>query len=101
MTPVYSEENVIRQAMRAAQAGNNRAARRILMTLISANPSSEDAWMRMAELVESPEQRRRCFEQVLEINPFNLSARKQFEKLSEDDARNYFVCPPVSEKISK
>ena len=83
-----SESQDIRQLLRegveAARAGDKAAARDLFEQVTELDESNEQAWFRLAAVVESDEERRVCLENVLHINPDNERARQILDRL---DAR--------------
>jgi hypothetical protein len=70
----------IQQAESAIKAGDTKTGFEILRQLLAKDPESERAWWIMSGLVQR-EQRTKCLEQVLRINPDNQLARETLEKL--------------------
>lgn len=67
----------------AARAGKNEEAHELFRQAIEIDPYREQAWLWLASVVETDEDRRVCFENVLELNPGNTTARRQLQKLEE------------------
>ncbi len=67
----------------AARAGENKKAHELFRQAIEIDPYREQAWLWLASVVETDEDRRVCFENVLELNPGNTTARRQLQKLEE------------------
>ncbi len=61
-------------AKTAAVAGNNAEALSILDTLLDVHPDSIDAWTMKSHLAEGFNEKIRCFESILAIDPYNLAA---------------------------
>ena len=86
-------QNAITQAEKAARAGDLTAAQQILKKVITQDPRNVSAWLALADVVEKPELKTKCLEQVLKIDPENETARQrlfrtlqansELEKLSE------------------
>jgi hypothetical protein len=74
-------QNQIRTAIQAAQSGNKGIARHILEEVVKEAPDSEAAWMWLASVVDTPEERRNCLQRVLAINPDNERAQQALSKL--------------------
>ncbi len=73
--------DLLRDGIEAARSGDKLNARRLLQQAISYNPDNEIAWMWMASVVDTVEERRRCLERVLRINPNNARAREALTRL--------------------
>jgi hypothetical protein len=75
------EREIFNQALAAAQAGQTAQARRLLAELVNINPRHEQAWLRLAGVVENPAQTVDCLQRVIAINPHNLTAREWLNKV--------------------
>ena len=69
----------------AARAGNNDTAHELFRKAIEIDPYHEQVWLWLASVVNTDEDRRVCFENVLELNPSNPTARRQLNKLEQHD----------------
>ena len=78
----------IQKAESAIKAGDTKTGFEILRGYLAENPDSERAWWVMSGLVQR-EERARCLEQVLRINPNNRMAQETLDKL--------LTSPPVPE----
>ena len=67
----------------AARAGDNARAHELFRQAIEIDPYHEQIWLWLASVVETDEDRRVCFENVLELNPTNPTARRQLQKLEQ------------------
>ncbi|MBN1565315.1 MAG: hypothetical protein JXA10_15830 [Anaerolineae bacterium] len=65
----------------AAQQGQKALAHDLLRQAIEIDPYHEQVWLWLASVVETDEDRRVCFENVLELNPDHATAKEQIEKL--------------------
>jgi hypothetical protein len=80
LTQRSAQEN-LRQGIDAAKRGDKLAARRHLQQVLIADRNNEIAWMWMASVVDTLEERRRCLERALQINPNNDRAREALKRL--------------------
>lgn len=62
-------------AKTAAVAGSNADAVKILDDLLSTNPDSIEAWTLRSHLAEGFDEKIRCFESILAIDPENVAAK--------------------------
>jgi len=74
-------EQQLRAGIRAAQQGNKEQARQLLTQVLRVDRSNELAWIWLASAVNSRQERRRCLEEVLKINPGNQRARQALNQL--------------------
>jgi len=76
-----SPDEMLQQAVAAAQAGDAAGARRILSELVRQHPREARAWYLLSQVVEQPERAEYCLKKVLEIDPQNAKARQRLETL--------------------
>lgn len=72
-------DQTLNAAITAIRAGETKRGRALLAQVLRANPSCEIAWLWMATVVETPQQKRECLERALAINPHNSIARRELE----------------------
>ena len=72
---------LFRKGKEAAQNGHKQKAHTLFRQAIEIDPYHEHVWLWLASVVETDEDRRVCFENVLELNPSNPTARRQLDKL--------------------
>jgi len=65
----------------AARAGDHAKAHEYFRRAIEVDPYHEQVWLWLASVVETDEDRRVCFENVLELNPTQPTARRELQKL--------------------
>lgn len=75
---VTARENVAKErlteAKTAAVAGDHVTANNVLDGLLAVNPTSIEAWTMKSHLTDSFDEKIRCFESILEIDPNNVAA---------------------------
>lgn len=71
----------INQAIQLIKSGNKQEAFSILQEVIQDEPRNETAWLLLSVCVESVLQKRHFLQKVLEINPTNLNAINELQKL--------------------
>lgn len=71
----------LKQAISAAQRGDKTAARRLLQQVLSEDKNNEVAWMWMASVVDTVDERRACLQRALKINPNNARAQEALRRL--------------------
>ncbi len=77
-----STEELLRQGIDAARSGQRDTARALLMRVVEADERNELAWLWLSAVVDDPEDQRICLENVLDINPQNMQARRGIELLA-------------------
>ncbi len=78
-------EQLLREGIEAAQAGQKEQARQLLLQVIAEDEGQESAWLWLSELVDDPEQKQICLENVLALNPGNTAAKDGLRRLREQD----------------
>lgn len=74
-------QDKLKQGIAAAQRGDKTVARRVLQQVLSEDRDNELAWIWMASVVDSVDERRACLERVLKINPNNARAKEALRRL--------------------
>ena len=74
----------LQQAIQLIKAGDKQEGRQILADVLAGDPKNETAWLWMAGVVDSDEQRLYCVKEVLKINPSNQAAQQALDSLSKD-----------------
>lgn len=72
-----------RAGKEAARRGENARAHDLFRKAVEIDPYHEQVWLWLASVVETDEDRRVCFENVLELNPSNATARRQLMLLEQ------------------
>lgn len=70
----------------AARQGDRAQAQGLFRRAIEVDPYHEGVWLWLASVIDSDADRRVCFENVLELNPSNPTARRQLLLLEEKAA---------------
>jgi thioredoxin-like negative regulator of GroEL len=82
----------------AARAGDHTQAHALFRQAIEVDPYHEQVWLWLASVVETDEDRRVCFENVLELNPTNPVARQQLQKLEQSALEEAMAAEIASRK---
>lgn len=69
-------EQLMQLGKQTARKGNKQSARVIFQQILDADKQNERAWLWMAALADTPEERLRYLMTVLRINPHNVSAQR-------------------------
>lgn len=67
-------EQTLAQAQALLQSGQQEAARRLLVELVSNNPANEEGWLLLSTVVDA-DRAVDCLKRVLALNPGNARAR--------------------------
>lgn len=89
-----STADLLAQGIAAARAGRADEARATLLKVLETDDRSEPAWLWLSGLLETPDERRVCLENVLTINPANAHARRGLELLSRSSPPAAPEAPP-------
>ena len=78
-----SEElsRLLSEARKAVATGNRPEARRLLEDALTIDDNNVQAWLLLARVVDTPRERRICYENILDIDPNNSEARRALEAL--------------------
>ncbi|MBI5667725.1 MAG: PD40 domain-containing protein [Chloroflexi bacterium] len=71
----------LKAGIEAARRGDRANAQKILRQVVTANPDNEVAWMWLASVADSLQERRACLERALRINPNNSRAQEALRQL--------------------
>jgi len=77
---------ILEQAASCIKAGDLENGKKLLVQVLQQNPSDENAWLWMSRCVPAVEQKKECFQRVLNINPYNPYAIEGLRRL--DIAQN-------------
>jgi hypothetical protein len=84
------------QAVAALDAGDRAAARRLLGTVVWADPLHEAGWLLLSTVAEDIATSVRCLQHVLALNPENAQARQWLARAERAQARlSEAVQPPA------
>jgi hypothetical protein len=83
----------------AARKGHKSKAHKLFRQAIEVDPYHEMVWLWLASVVETEEDRRVCFENVLELNPSNITARRQLQRI-EQRALNEVMHPETARRMT-
>jgi hypothetical protein len=68
---------------KAARKGHKAKAHKLFRQAAEVDPYHEMIWLWLASVVETEEDRRVCFENVLELNPSSVTARRQLQHIEQ------------------
>jgi hypothetical protein len=74
-------EQLLQIGIQTARKGNKSSARVIFQQILDADKTNERAWLWMAAIAETSEDRLRYLRAVLRINPSNATALRELEKM--------------------
>ncbi|MBI5841104.1 MAG: alpha/beta fold hydrolase [Chloroflexi bacterium] len=78
-----SKEEILQAGITAARLGGTTKAASLFAQVVKIDPSSEQGWLWLGKCCSAPDQREYCFRRVLALNPNNLDARQQLQRLSK------------------
>lgn len=79
------EPSQLQDAIAAIKAGDRAKGRKLLSLFLQDNPTHENALLWLSATTNSPTEKRRYFERVLQINPNNQKAKRALAKLDDAD----------------
>jgi hypothetical protein len=71
------------QAVRLIEAGKEAQARRLLADVLQSDPTNDEAWVLMAAVAKTDEQRETCLREAFKLNSRNETALKALKSLKE------------------
>lgn len=97
--PTYDDETeaTIEEALQLLKAGKKREAQAIILPLTLKQPNLPDGWYLLGFTVTELEQKRYCFQHVLQLDPTNEAAQRQLAKLMMHEAPSIEAPAPVVE----
>lgn len=87
--------DVVRHAIEAARAGRKIEARDMLLKVVEADPYNEMAWIWLAGLVDSLEDRIIACENALTVNPSNEKVKAYLSQLRQKQSMEEEKLPPI------
>ncbi len=82
-TQKTEEELLFQNSRKAFKEGDKSTARRLFGELLKINPKNVTYWLWMSEAAESSSERNYCLQNVLNLDPENLAAKRGLIKLRE------------------
>lgn len=76
-------EQLMQLGIQTARKGNKQSARMIFQQILDADKQNERAWLWMAAVAESTEDRVRFLNTVLRLNPNNQTAQHELQRLQK------------------
>lgn len=86
----------LKAGIEAARRGDRANAQKLLRQVVTSNPNNEVAWMWLASVAESLQERRSCLERALRINPRNSRAQEALRQLDAVAPRSGGRAQPAS-----
>src|SRR5512133_1682056 len=74
-------ESKLQAAYELIKAGQSDQAREILIPMLRADPNLADGWFLLGHASDNSQEKIRCFQQVLRLEPDNEAAQKQLTRL--------------------
>ena len=71
----------LNQAIITIKAGNKQTGKQLLIEILKSEPHNENVWLWMTQVVSKKDDKIKCLEQVLKINPDNEIAQKGMARL--------------------
>ncbi len=101
MSEEQNLQDLMRQGIEAAREGNKADAKVFFQQVVDLDDKNEKAWMWLASVVETDEERRVCLSNALFINPNNERAQNAMAKLdarSQQSKQDEEVMPGISRR---
>jgi hypothetical protein len=75
-------DRLLEQGVAAAKANYKEQAEALLKQVVTIDPGNEQAWLWLSAVVEGIEEKKDCLRRVIEVNPYNTTARSGLRYLS-------------------
>ncbi|MEP6985479.1 MAG: hypothetical protein ABI970_07770 [Chloroflexota bacterium] len=101
MSEEQNPQDLMRQGIEAAREGKKAEAKGFFQQVVDLDDKNEKAWMWLASVVETDEERRVCLSNALFINPNNERAQTAMAKLdvrSQQQKQDEEVMPGISRR---
>lgn len=92
-------QDLLQRGIAAARAGRRSEARQLLMQVVEADDQSEQGWLWLSGVVDSPADAQVCLENVLALNPENRQARQGLEWILARTSQPKTEPPPETRPI--
>jgi hypothetical protein len=80
-------ERLLREGRIALKSKDRDLAHELWREAAMLNPYSEQVWLALLEVIDAPEDRRVCLQNIVEINPMNTQARRMLRAYEARDAK--------------
>lgn len=77
---------LVKEGIALFKGGKRTEAKQALMKAVEINQQNEQAWLWLSALVDTPDERLLCLENVLDLNPNNAAAKKGLEETKREIA---------------
>ncbi len=81
-------EELIQRGIRTAREGNPQGARRMFEAVLAVNKREERAWLWLASLADTKDEKRQYLETVLKLNPKNDVAHRALAAMEDTRSSN-------------
>lgn len=88
---VFEADQLTRQAIAAAQVGDNAEAEGLLRQATALDPENAEAWLWLARVVDDLQEKQAYFQRVLALDPYNERAKLGLERVED----KLGVAPPA------
>ena len=82
-----ASDELLRLGISALKSGRKVEARKLFLEVIQQDGRNEMAWLWLSGAVDPEDDRRICLQNVLSINPHNLTARQGLESLNDGSSK--------------
>lgn len=87
----------LQQAIAAIKAGDKETGKQLLIEVLKEYRRNENAWLWMTQVVSTKDERIKCLQNVLKINPDNEKAKRGLAKLTQAETQPPPKLPPLSQ----
>jgi hypothetical protein len=90
-------DELVRQARSALESGNRLVARGYWRRAARVAPDRLDIWEDLCRVTELPEERRRCLEHIVALNPDHTAAQEELERMRQEEVTTATVAAAADE----
>jgi hypothetical protein len=92
-------DNQLQEAIKFIKAGDKTQGQQLLAQIIKADPRNETAWLWMTTVLDDPQKKKKCLQNVLQINPDNEMAKKGLAQLELQQQKPAKLTPVEQPKL--
>ncbi len=93
-------ERLMQEGRIALNRGERDLAHELWREAALVDPYNEQVWLALLDVLDSPEDRRVCLQNILEINPLNVQARRMLRAYEAVDQRRHKLKRERSHRFS-
>jgi len=89
--------NILQEAITAIKSGDKETGKKLLTDILRSDPRNEYAWLWMTQVVNTDDERIKCLQNALKINPNNENAKRGLADLQQKQTLPRSTPTPVQQ----